>query len=67
MELAGALAEIGRKAMTGFPVLRKRLLEFCSSKGTAYSGSVSSLIEQGASLTESLGVTVLLNCRVHVM
>ena len=68
VELAGALAEIGRKAMTpDFPVLHQAASRILLIEGgprilEAFPPALSSRAQ--ASL-ESLGVTVLLNCRVH--
>ena len=63
----GALAEIGQKRDDGriFQCCTKRLLKFCSSKGTRILEAFPPawLIERAQASLESLGVTVLLNRR----
>ena len=68
VELAGALAEIGRKAMRpDFPVLHQATSRILLIEGGAriLEAFPPALSSRAQASLESLGVTVLLNCRVQ--
>ena len=68
VELAGALAEIGRKAMApDFPVLHQTACRILLIEGGAriLEAFTPDLSSRAQASLESLGVTVMLNCRVR--